>query len=105
MVVPVKACNFTNIRLHHGCIFVNFLKLFETYIDALLEFHKSTGEKIFAKYLSADVCFVKTNTINCDDNDNAMFPNTRAFAFTRLPMKGNFAEALERSICGAARSF
>ena len=60
---------------------------------------------MFAKYLSADGCFVKTNTINCDDNDNAMFPNTRAFAFTRLPMKGNFAEALERSICGAARSF
>ena len=45
--------------------------------------NKDTGEKIFAKYLSADGCFVKTNTINCDDNNNAMFPNTRAFAFTR----------------------
>ena len=40
-----------------------------------LKVHKNTGEKIFAKYLSADGCFVKTNTINCDDNDNAMFPN------------------------------
>ena len=30
---------------------------------------------MFAKYLSADGCFVKTNTINCDDNDNAMFPS------------------------------
>ena len=55
-----------------------------------LKVHKNTGEKIFAKYLSADGCFVKTNTINCDDNDNAMFPNTRAFAFTRQPMKRNF---------------
>ena len=56
-----------------------------------LKVHKNTGKKIFAKYLSADDCFVKTNTINCDDNDNAMFPNTRAFAFTRQPMKRNFA--------------
>ena len=48
--------------------------------------HKNTGKKIFAKYLSADGCIVKTN----DDNDNAMFPNTRAFAFTTQPMKGNF---------------
>ena len=94
VVAPVKACNFTNIRLHHGCIFVNFLKLFETYFDALLEFSESSQKywpKIFAKYLSADGCFVKTNTINCDDNDNAMFPNTRAFAFTRQTMKRNFA--------------
>ena len=86
VVAPVKACNFTNIRLHHGCIFVNFLKLFETYFDALLEFSKSSQKywrKKFAKYLSADGCFVKTNTINCDDNDNAMFPNTRTFVFTR----------------------
>ena len=45
--------------------------------------HKNTGEKIFAKYLSSDGYFVKTNTINCDDDDNAMFPNTRAFAFNR----------------------
>ena len=57
-----------------------------------LKVHKNTGEKIFAKFLSAeDGCFVKTNTINCDDNDNAMFPNTRAFAFTRQTMKRNFA--------------
>ena len=27
---------------------------------------------MFAKYLSADGCFVKTNTINCDDNGNAI---------------------------------
>ena len=47
--------------------------------------------RCLAKYLSADGCFVKTNTINCDDNDNAMFPNTRTFAFTRQPMKQNFA--------------
>ena len=46
--------------------------------------HKNTGEKIFAKYLSADGCFLKTNTINCDDS--VMFANTRAFVFTRQPM-------------------
>ena len=63
MVAPVKACNFTNIRLCHGCIFVKFLKLFGTYFDVLLEFskvHKNTGDKIFVKYLPAAGCFVKT---------------------------------------------
>ena len=55
-----------------------------------LKVHKSTGEKIFANYLSADGCFVKTNIINYDDNDNAMFPNTRTFAFVWQPMKRNF---------------
>ena len=85
MIAPVKASNFTNISLHHGCIFVNFLKLSETHFDALLEFSKSS-QKYFAKYLYADGCFVKTNAINCR-YDNAMFPNTRAFAFTRQPMK------------------
>ena len=45
---------------------------------------------MFAKYFSADGCFVKTNTINCGDNGNAMFPKTRAFTFTRQPMKQNF---------------
>ena len=54
-----------------------------------LKVRKNTGAKILAKYLSTDGCFVKTNTINCDDNDNAMFPNTSAFAFTRQPMKQN----------------
>ena len=37
-----------------------------------LKVHKNTDEKMFAKYLSADGCFVKTNTINCDDNDDAI---------------------------------
>ena len=59
-----------------------------------LKVHKNTGKKIFAKYLSADGCFVetntnnitiKTNTIKYDDNGNAMFPNTRASAFTASP--------------------
>ena len=55
-----------------------------------LKVHKSTGKKIFAKYLSADGCLVKTNTVNCDDNDNAMFPNTTVFGFARQLMKRNF---------------
>ena len=46
--------------------------------------------RCLAKYLSADGCFVKTNTINCDDNDDAIFSNTRAFAFTRQLMRRNF---------------
>ena len=74
----------------YGCNFVNFLKLFRTHFDALLKVHKNTGKKIFHKYLSPDGCFVKTDTINCGDDDNAMFPNTRAFAFTRQPMKRSF---------------
>ena len=72
---------------------MKFLKLFGKYFDALLEFSKSSQkywQKNIAKYLSTDGCFVKTNTINCDDNDTAMFPNTRVFAFTTQPMKGNF---------------
>ena len=74
---------------------MKFLTLFGTYFDALLEFSKSSQKywrKKFAKYLSADGCFVKTNTINCDDNDDAtyLFPNTRAFTFTRQLMKRNF---------------
>ena len=71
---PVRACNFTNIRVQHGWFFLNFLKLFGTYFDALLEFSKSSQKywrKKFAKYLFADGCFVKSNTFNCDDNDNA----------------------------------
>ena len=35
--------------------------------------------------ITTTLCF-----INCDDNDNAMFPNTRAFAFSRQPMKRSF---------------
>ena len=52
---------------------------------------ENSGEKIFTKYLSADGFFVKT--VNCDDNDNAMFPNTRTFVFTRQPMKRNFTRS------------
>ena len=55
-----------------------------------LKVRKNTGEKLFARYLSTDGCFVKTETINCNDNDNAMFPNTRTLAFTRQPMKRNY---------------
>ena len=37
-----------------------------------LKNHKNSGEKIFAKYLPADSCFVKTNATNSDDNDDAI---------------------------------
>ena len=39
---PVKAFNFINIGLRHWCFFMNFLKLFGTYFDALIEFSKSS---------------------------------------------------------------
>ena len=74
VAAPVKACNFTRIRLRQGWFFVNVLKLFGTYFDALLEFSESSQKywrKKFAKYLSADGCFLKANTINFDDNDDA----------------------------------
>ena len=50
-----------------------------------LKVHKNTGEQILAKNLSPDGCFVKTNTINSDDNDNAMFPNAMAFVLLGSP--------------------
>ena len=111
VAAPVKkACNFTNnIRLQHGWFFVNFLKLFGTYFDALLEFTKSSQKywrKTFAKYLSADGCFVKTITINCDDNDDATcFLILGRFTFTRQLINEISLEVLERFICVAARSF
>ena len=111
VAAPVKkACNFTNnIRLQHGWFFVNFLKLFGTYFDALLEFAKSSQKywrKKFAKYLSADGCFVKTDTINCDDNDDATcFLILGRFTFTRQLINEISLEVLERFICVAARSF
>ena len=108
VAAPVKACNFTNIRLQHGWFFVNLLKLFGTYFDALLEFSKSSQKywrKKFAKYLSADGCFVKTITINCDDNDDA----TCFLILGRLLLIGSSCkeislEVLEQFICVAARS-
>ena len=52
---------------------MNFLKIFGTYFDALQDFlkvHKNTGENMFAKYLSADDCFI--TTINHDNNNDAI---------------------------------
>ena len=87
MVAPVKVWNFANIRFYHGCIFVNCLKPFQKYFDVLLEFSKSSQKYWRKKYLLK--MFAKNH--NFHDNDNAMFPNTREFAFTRQPMKRNFA--------------
>ena len=53
---------------------MNVLKLFGTYFNVLIEFSKSLQkywQKRFAKRLSANGCFVKTNTVNFDDNDDA----------------------------------
>ena len=48
---------------------------------------KNTGENMFAKYLSADGYFVKVLTVMIT---TMLFPDTRAFAFTKQPMKQNF---------------
>ena len=54
---------------------------------------------MFAKYLSADGCFVKTNTINCDDNDNAIcFLILRRLLLLGSPWNEISLEVLERSI-------
>ena len=44
---------------------------------------------MFAKISPCRWPFRKNYTINCDDNDD-LFSDTRAFAFTRQPMNRNF---------------
>ena len=61
---------------------------------------------MFAKYLSADGCFVKTNTIDCDDNDNAIcFLILGRLLLLGSPWDKISFEALEQSICIAAKPF
>ena len=88
--------------------FVNFLKIFGTFLFLIFYFilfyfifffwcagrnflkvDKNTGEKIFAKYLSADGCFVKTILLTVMITTMLSVPDTRAFAVTRQPMKRN----------------
>ena len=53
---------------------------------------KILAKKVFAKYLSADGCFVKTIILlTVIWRRYYLFPDTSAFAFTRKPMKRNFA--------------
>ena len=85
----MKTCNFTKIRLYHGCFLCELSKSFRNVFlmccKHFLKAHKNNSEKMFAKYLSADACFVKTTIKN-----DYLLPDTRAFAFTRQPMKRNF---------------
>ena len=88
---------------------VNVLKLFGTYFDALLDFSKRSQKywpKKFAKYLSADSCFVKTNTINFDDNDDATsFLVLGSLLLLDISWNEISLEVLDRFTCGAARPF
>ena len=96
VAAPVKACNFTSIRLRHRWFFVNNPKRFWTYLDALLEFSKSSQKdwQKFPKYLSADGCSVKTNTTNCDDNNDAdCFLILGHLPLLRQLMKQNFSRS------------
>ena len=82
---------------------MNFLKIFGTFLFVcffwfflmrrknFVEVDKNTGEKMFAKYLSADGCFVKAIILlTVMIKTCYMVPDTMAFAFTRQPMKRNF---------------
>ena len=61
---------------------------------------------MLAKYLSADGCFIKNNTINCDDNDNAIcFLIQRRLLLLGSPWNEISLKLLEQSICVAARPF
>ena len=61
---------------------------------------------MFAKYLSADGCFVKTNTIKCDDNDNAIcFLILGPLLLLGSSWKESSLEVLEQYICVAAWPF
>ena len=51
-----------------------------------LKVHKNTGEKMFAKYLSVDSCFLKSILLTA----MMLLPDARTLAFTRQPMKRNF---------------
>ena len=67
-----------------------------------LKVHKNTGEK----YLSAYQCFVKTNTINCDDNDDAICFLILGILHLLGSSWNEFSlEILERSICVAVQPF
>ena len=104
VAAPAKACNFIYRR---GWFFVNFHKLCGTYFDELLEFSKSSQKywrRKFAKYLTADGCFLNINTINCDDNNDA----TCFLMLRRLLLLGSSwneisLKVLEWFICVAAR--
>ena len=55
---------------------MNFLKIFGTFSlmrsKNFLKVHKNTGKNMFAKYLPADDFHKSNDTINCDDNDDAI---------------------------------
>ena len=56
-----------------------------------LKVHKNTGKKMFAKYLSAGDCLVKTNTISCGDNGDAIcFIILGRLLLLGSPLKRNF---------------
>ena len=58
---------------------------------SFLKVHKNTGKNMFTKYLSAEDCFAKTMILlTAMIRRYYLFPDVRALAFTRQPMKRNF---------------
>ena len=68
----------------------HFQNVFLIRCKNFLKIHKTTGEKSFSKYVCGWLYCKNSNTIDCDDNNHAMFPDTRVFGFTRQPMKQIF---------------
>ena len=60
MAASVKTYNFTKIKLVFCELSKNFRNVFLMRCKNFLKVHKNTGKNMFAKYLSADDCFVKT---------------------------------------------
>ena len=60
---------------------------------------------MFAKYLSADGCLIKTNTINFDNDDDVCFVILGHLLLLDSPSNEISLEVLERSICITARPF
>ena len=60
VAASVKTYNFTKIKLVFCELSKNFGNVFLMRCKNLLKVHKNTAKNMFAKYLSADDCFMKT---------------------------------------------
>ena len=100
VAASVKACNFTKIRLCHWCFFVNFLKIFGTLFWWAAR--KNVRKKSLCRWLFRE----NYNTINCDDNHDAICSLIlRRLLLLGSPCNEISLEVRERFICIAARPF
>ena len=91
---------YTKIRLCHWCFFVNFLKIFGTLFWWAAR--KNVRKKSLCRWLFRE----NYNTINCDDNHDAICSLIlRRLLLLGSPCNEISLEVRERSICVAARPF